>query len=397
VARQAAEKNKFILVGEYQGGAGSGISLDGYNIAKGSVTVTADGVLLKENQDYTVNYATGEVNVTNPTYTNSDIKISSENQSGLNMQRKTMMGLNLNYAFSKDFNFGATVMNLSEMPLTMKTGPGEESINNTLFGFNTNYTTQSQWLTNMADKLPLLDLTAPSQITFSAEYAQLIPGHYRSKYGGDYSYVDDFERAKMTIDLRSPYSWSLSATPQLFSEAKLQVSNGVGKPPGNIEYGKNRALLAWYYIDGLFTRKSNLTPSHIKNDDEQLSNHYVREIREEELFPNKDVRYNEASTVPVLNLAFYPKERGPYNLDALGMNSDGTLANPKDRWGGIYRKIENGSTDFEANNIETIEFWLLDPFIYDQQAKGGDLYFNLGEISEDVLKDEKFLRAFSWM
>ena len=32
---------------------------------------------------------------------------------------------------------------------------------------------------------------------------------------------------------------------------------------------------------------------------------------------------------------------------------------------------------------------MLDPFIYDRQTTGGDLYFNLGEISEDILKDEK--------
>jgi cell surface protein SprA len=271
-------------------------------------------------------------------------------------------------------------MNLSEMPLTMKTEPGQESIDNTLFGFNVNYATQSQFLTNLLDKIPLLELTEPSQITFTAEYAHLIPGHYKSKYGGNYSYIDDFEQAKQTIDLRSPYSWSLSSTPSIFDEAKKA---------NNIDYGKNRSLLAWYYIDALFTRKSTLTPNHIKNDLDQLSNHYVREIEERELFPDKDPTFGESATIPVLNLAYYPQQRGPYNLDALGMNPDGKLSNPEKRWGGITRRIESGNTDFEANNIETIEFWLLDPFIGKENARGGDLYFNLGEISEDILKDEK--------
>ncbi|MDR0864599.1 MAG: cell surface protein SprA [Candidatus Symbiothrix sp.] len=377
-ARQVAEKNRFILTGEYKGNAGREIELDGgYNIAKGSVTVTANGIRLKENIDYTMN--NGRVTIINPAYENADIQTSYENQNNFGMQRKTMMGLNLNYAFSPKFNLGATVMNLSEMPVTMKTNPGEESINNTLFGFNTNYSTQSQWLTNMVDKLPLVELSAPSQITFSAEYAQLIPGHYHSKWGGDYSYIDDFESAKRTIDLRSYYSWFLSATPSTLKGAKDVDS---------LSYGNNRALLAWYSIDPLFTRKSSQTPSHIKNDVEQLSNHYVREIREEELFPNKDIRFDEASTIPILNLAYYPKERGPYNLDR-EMNSDGTLRNPEDRWGGIFRKIESSQTDFEAENIEHIEFWLLDPFIYEPNSPGGDLYFNLGDVSEDILKDEK--------
>lgn len=380
VARQTAEKNKFILSGEYKGTNASGINLSGMNIAKGSVTVTANGVRLKENIDYTVDYASGQVTIINPLYKDAIIDTSSEDRSNFGMQRKTMMGMNLNYAVSKQFNIGATIMRLSEMPLTMKTEPGQESIANTLFGFNVNYATQSQLLTNLLDKIPLLELTAPSQITFTAEYAHLIPGHYKSKYGGNYSYIDDFEQAKQIIDLRSPYAWNLSSTPSMFEESRKV---------NNIDYGKNRSLLAWYHIDALFTRKSSLTPTHIKNDLDQLSNHYVREILESELFPDKDATFGESASLPVLNLAYYPRERGPYNLDAAGMSPDGMLREPEKRWGGITRRIESGNTDFEANNIETIEFWLLDPFIGKENARGGDLYFNVGEISEDILKDEK--------
>ena len=293
-----------------------------------------------------------------------------------------MMGLNLNYTFNPQLKIGATIMNLSEMPLMMKTNPGQESINNTLFGFNVNYVTQSQALTNFVDKLPFIELTQPSQITFNAEYAQLIPGHYKSKYGGDFSYIDDFEQAKRSNNLLPSYSWVLASTPssKLFPEANLV---------NNIDYGKNRALLAWYNIDLLFTRRSSLTPTHIKNDLDQLSNHYVREILETELFPNKDRGFMEPATIPVLNLAYYPQERGPYNLDADGMNIYGRLNQPEKRWGGIMRKIDSGMTDFEAENFETIEFWLLDPYIYNPNSTGGDLYINLGEISEDILKDEK--------
>lgn len=382
IARQTAEKNKFILQGEYKGSSTSEISLGGSNIAAGSVTVTANGVRLTENVDYIVDQASGRVTIINPIYENASIDVTSESRDNFSMQRKTMMGMNLNYAFNPNFNIGATIMNLSEMPTTMKTAPGMESVNNTLWGLNINYATQSQALTNLLDKLPLLELTAPSQITFNAEFAHLIAGHYKSKYGGDHSYIDDFESAERSIDLRSPYSWSLSSTPSLFSESKLV---------NDIEYGNNRALLAWYYIDGLFTRSSSLTPTHIKNDKEQLSNHYVREILETELFPDKDIQFNQSSTIPVLNLAYYPKERGPYNLDGDNVefvNGEIRLRNPERRWGGITRRIESGNTDFEAQNIETIEFWLLDPFIYEDNG-GGDLYINLGEISEDVLKDER--------
>jgi cell surface protein SprA len=377
VARQAAEKNKFIMTGEYKGSANQ-YSGYGNSLNSRSMIVSANGVRLREGSDYVLN--NGQVEIINPAYQNANIQQSFEDNTGFNMQRKTMMGLNLNYAINPKFNIGATVMNLSEMPLVMKTIPGQESINNTLFGFNLNYTAQSQMLTNLLDKIPLIELTQPSQITLTAEYARLVPGHYKSKYGGDYSYIDDFEAAKKTIDLRQPHNWNLSSTPSKFPESK---------ETNKLIYGKNRSLMAWYYIDALFNRESSMTPTHIKNDKDQRSNHYVRAVKEGELFPEKDPTFGLSSILPVMNVAYYPKERGPYNLDAEGMNSDGTLSNPERRWGGITRKIESGQVDFEANNIETIEFWLLDPFIYDKTSRGGDLYFNLGEVSEDILKDEK--------
>ena len=274
-------------------------------------------------------------------------------------------------------------MHMSEMPLTTKTTMGDEAIKNTLWGVNMAYKGESQWLTNMFDKLPLLNLSKPSQISFNAEFAHLIAGHYENKNTGGYSYLDDFESTQSNFDLSDPYPWQLSSvpyddgTPQLFPEAGLT---------NNIDYGKSRALLAWYTIDGLFTRKnSSLRPKYITTKD--LSNHYVRAIETRELFPQRQQSMSESNTLTVLNMAYYPQERGPYNLDADNINPDGTLQNPEKRFGGMMRKIDQ--SDFETANVEYIEFWMLDPFIYDRQTTGGDLYFNLGEISEDILKDEK--------
>lgn len=384
VARQIAEKNKFILRGEYKASSGSEIQLGASNVARGSVKVTAGGALLTENVDYTVDYTSGIVTILNENIISSgnSIQVSLENQSGINMQRKTMMGLDLNYQLSKQLTIGGTIMHMSEMPLTTKTAIGEESIKNTLWGLNTSYKGESQWLTNVFDKIPLLNLTKPSQIAFNAEFAHLIAGHYENKNTGEFSYLDDFESTQSSIDLLQPYAWNLASVPYddatlpRFPEATLV---------NNINYGKNRALLAWYSIDGLFTRQnSSLRPKHI--DKKELSNHYVRAVEKNEIF-NRQETVNESNTLQVLNLAYYPNERGPYNLDADEINPDGTLMSPEKRWGGMMRKIDQ--SDFEAANIEYIEFWMLDPFIKNETAKGGDLYFNLGEISEDILKDEK--------
>ncbi len=387
VARQYQDKNKFVLAGEYQSSSGNQIKLNAMNVPRGSVVVTAGGQTLTENSDYTVDYNMGTVTITNQSIIDAGtpVSVSLENQSTYSTQRKTLLGLDLNYAFNKDFNIGATIMHYGEKALTEKVSIGSELVKNTIWGANVSYNTKFMWLTNLLNKIPTVNATAPSTFSFQGEYAQLIPHKSKTGSNAGSSYIDDFESTQSGIDLRSPYSWFLASTPydntpgSLFPEASLS---------NNIDYGKNRSLLAWYYIDRLFTqRNSTYVPGYIKNDLDQLSNPYVREIPYTEVFPGRELNYGELSTIQTLNLSFYPKERGPYNLDAANIDSEGNLLNPEKRWGGIMRKLDN--TNFEQSNIEYIQFWLLDPFLDENldNQDGGDLYFNLGEISEDILKD----------
>jgi cell surface protein SprA len=387
VAQQFADKNKFVLTGEYQASSGSQIRLNAMNVPRGSVVVTAGGVTLTENSDYTVDYSMGIVTITNQSIIDSgqSISVSLENQSLFSLQRKTLLGLDLQYAFSKNFNIGATLLHFSEKALTEKVNIGDEVINNTIFGFNLAYNTEFMWLTNLLNKIPTVNATQPSKLNLTAEYAQLVPSQQKSGSSAGSSYVDDFEDTQITIDLRSPYSWFLASTPYdtsasaLFPEAALS---------NNVDYGKNRALLNWYTIDRMFTdRNSSLCPGYLRADLAQQSNPYVREVTTREIFPGRQINYGESSIITTLNLSYYPTERGPYNLDATNIDDEGNLLNPEKRWGGIMRKMDN--TNFEQSNIEYIQFWLLNPFLDpdNHNQDGGDLYFNLGEISEDVLKD----------
>ena len=386
VAKQFQDKNKFILEGEYQASSGATIRLNAMNVPRGSVVVTAGGVTLVENSDYTVDYNMGIVTIINQSIIDSgtNVSVSLENQSMFSMQRKTLLGLDLNYAFSKDFNVGATVMHFSEKPITEKVNIGDELINNTIWGMNMSYNTKFMWLTNVLNLIPTVNATAPSTLSVQGEFAQLIPRKKETGSNRGSSYIDDFESSQNTIDIRSPYSWFLASTPYdpsgsaLFPEASLS---------NDVRYGQNRALLAWYYVDRMFTQKnSSLAPPYIRNDLEQLSSPYVREVTTREIWPDRELNYGEASAIQTLNLSFYPTERGPYNLDATNIDENFNLLNPEKRWGGIMRKMDN--TNFESSNIEYIQFWMMDPYSVEGDTnEGGDLYFNLGEVSEDILKD----------
>lgn len=387
VARQFADKNKYSLVGEYQASNGATIRLNAMNVPRGSVVVMAGGVVLTENSDYTVDYSMGIVTITNQSIIDSgtNVSVTLENQSLFSMQRKTLLGLDAQYAFNKDFTLGATILHFSEKSLTKKVNIGDEIINNTMWGVNLSYRKDFMWLTNLLNKVPTINATAPSSFSINAEFAQLIPTKQKSGSDTGSSYIDDFEATQTGIDLRSPYSWFLASTPYdsdpsgLFPESALS---------NDIAYGKNRALLSWYYIDRSWTqRNSNTLPGYLKNDTKQMSNPYVREVYVNELFPYRELAYGEANWIQTLNLSYYPRERGPYNLDAENIDADGYLLNPERRWGGIMRKMDN--PNFEASNVEYIQFWLLDPFLDEENnnREGGDLYFNFGEISEDILKD----------
>lgn len=383
-ARQVANKNKFKLAGSYQSSYSNEISLNAANVPKGSVVVTAGGAKLQEGTQYTVDYNLGMVKIIDQSLLESGtpIRIASENNALFNFQTKTLVGSHFDYKITDKFNVGATILNLTERPLTQKVNFGNEAVSNTIWGLNTSFQTESSFLTKMVDFLPFIQTKEKSTITFDAEFAQFIPGYSKAIGKHGTVYLDDFEGSTSPIDMLNQLEWKLASTPMgqndMFPE---------GSRSNDLSYGYNRAKIAWYIIDPLFLRKTDQTPDNIRFNDMARSSHFVREIFEHELFPNKNIPQGQPTNLPVLNVAFYPREKGPYNFNTTGIDTEDHLLDPQHKWGGIMRPINN--SDFEAQNIEYIEFWLMDPFVYDSTAAGGDLYFNLGKISEDILRDGK--------
>jgi hypothetical protein len=389
-ARQMAEKNKFKIKGQYSSQSGSVIRLNATSIPQGSVKVTAGGVPLTENTDYTVDYNMGTVTIINGALIDSQtpIQVSLENNQFFGFQTKTLVGTHLDYKASDNFDIGATILHLTERPYTQKVNYGEEPISNTVWGLNTSYKSESRLLTKLIDKIPLLNTKTPSSFSFFGEFANLIPGHSKAITSAGNAYIDDFEASEIPLDLKAFNAWTISSVPQgqdqLFPEAEFN---------NNLVSGFNRAKLAWYSIDPLFLRNGSSTPEYIRQHPDEQSSHFVREIYENEIFPYKESATGIPTNITVLNLAFYPDEKGPYNYDTNpgaysgGLNSSGKLNDPKSRWGGIMREVL--TSDFETANIQYVEFWLMDPFVDNPNEAGGDLYLNLGNISEDILRDSR--------
>ena len=385
-ALDEAEKNKFQIKGRFKSSGGDGIPLGAFNVPRGSVVVTAGGRTLVEGQDYTVNYQIGRVYIIDEALKSSNIPInvSVENNAVFGQQTRRFTGVNVEHQFNENFVLGATFLNLNERPITQKANYNTEPINNTIFGINGNYSTEVPFFTRLVNKLPNIDTDAPSNLSVRGEFAYLAPG---APKGTDFNseataYVDDFEGTQGAIDLLSPQSWFLSSRPR--GLGKVYAGFG-GEDENGIQNGFDRAFLNWYTVDPIFY--SNQRPDDISDDD--VSDLYTRRVFIDEVFPEIDIAQGQTTVINTLDLVYYPTERGPYNFEP-GATDDNL--DPSDSWAGISRQIT--STDFEQANVEYIEFWLMDPFMDDNGnpvpgASPGKLFVNLGNISEDVLKDGK--------
>ncbi|MEY2646436.1 MAG: cell surface protein SprA, partial [Bacteroidota bacterium] len=379
-AQTYANLNRFVMEGQVKGSSGGAeISLNAFNVPPGSVSVRAGGQILKEGVDYMVDYGSGTVRIINPGILSSNIpvNVSFENNIGFGFQERGFRALRLDYMASKNFNFGFSSTRLSERPFFTKTNFGSDPIKNSMYGFDFNYKTELPGLTRALNKLPFYSTKAKSYLTAYGEAAFLKPGHAQQigRGGAGVVYLDDFEAARTNIDLRFPFTaWALASTPMDRFPADA-VSDSVN-------YNFSRSRLAWYTIEPTLQDK-NSGNNPVAANVADLSDPRVRQVFTNELFPQKTTNITDVQ-LPTFDISYYPKERGPYNFDYKNLDANGKLNNPSAKWGGIMRSLDQ--TDFETSVIEYVEFWVQDPFIKSPAAKG-KLILNLGNVSEDILRD----------
>jgi len=391
IASTYANLNRFVMKGQSKSsGSGGEISLNAFNVPPGSVTVTAGGRTLTENVDYTIDYVSGTVRIINDAISKSGVPVNVqfENNATFGIQQRTYLGMRWDYIFNRNFSIGGTMVRLGERPFFTKMEIGSDPIRNTMVGVDLNYNNEMPRLNKWLGYLPNYKPTGSSTISAMAEAARMIPGHAPQigKGAAGLIYVDDFEGTRASIDLRFPIvSWTLASTPKEATDRNGNIIFPESQLFDDLGYGKNRAKLAWYNIEPILQEKSN--PNNpVRGNILDLSDPRVRSVSQQEIFPQRTPDFGQNQLV-TFDMAYYPKERGPYNYDTRSIDANGRLLEPRRRWGGIMRAVDQ--TDFETANIEFIEFWMLDPFIKATNPVGGSLYFNLGNISEDILKDSR--------
>ena len=387
-------KDKYVIKGYYKSEGQNGIPLGAFNVPRGSVVVTSGGRNLVEGVDYVVDYQIGNVQIINPSLisSNAPIQVSVETNNAFSTQNRTFYGIDVQHKFSDKFAIGATFLKLSEKPFTQKAQFGSEPVNNSIAGFNLTYTTEVPKITKWTNYLPNIDTDAVSNFSIRAEGAYLFPNSPKGieLNGEATSYLDDFESTQIPLNIDSPNSWKMASMPENQTDATLDFVDA-SEPSDELKFGNERARLNWYAIDRLFYG-TNLRPDSV--DDNELSRAETRRVTFDELFPSEELDITQSNIIQTFDLAYYPNERGAYNFNT------NAIQNPEDNWGGIMRALT--TTDFQQANVEYIQFWLMKPFenysmtpaegapsVINPTDFVGELYFNLGNISEDVLRDRR--------
>lgn len=391
-AREFQHLNRFTLKGSYKSASNAEISLGTFNLPQGSVRVSAGGRQLVEGQDYEVDYNIGKIKILNDAILQSgqNVNVSFEDNALFGFNSRTMLGVRADYDLNKDVKLGATFMNLFERPLTQKVNFGDDPINNKMYGLDASISKEAPFLTKLVDKLPFYSTKEPSTIQIQAEGAVLDPGHARAinqgEGGGGIVYMDDFEGSTSGIPLTNPANgWVLASTPS--RDNQDWISYPEADSLNTVLTGVNRARMSWYIADP-FAR-----------DNADATNPYTRPLQYNDLFPNRQLTPLEQSNLRPLDVTVYPRERGPYNFDipdgypgfSTGLNSEGLLRDPQTRWAGFMRGLN--TNDFEAANIEFVEFWMLNPYMEKGDgtpvSESGEIFIDLGSINEDLMRDSR--------
>ncbi|MDX2189628.1 MAG: cell surface protein SprA [Bacteroidota bacterium] len=398
-AIQLANKNKYFLVGRYQSASSDEIQLQGLNIPPASIKVFSGSIELRQGTDYQVFPELGKLKILNPAYLQSgqDLRVTYEKTDLFQIRQRAFYGTRLDYVINKDFALGGTFLALNERPLVKRVAIGDEPVNNYIGGLDATFKRESNFITRVVDKLPFYSTKEKSSITAAAEVATLVPSvPDQVNFNNGTFYIDDFENTQVpyTLDGSPTVAWHIGSTPRGFEGAGYNERSL--KPDDQWPLHYRRAKMSWYMIDNVFFAQNQTNrPGDITSDD--MLNHYVRPINPLALFPDRDrqqIQFNQ----PTMDVAFYPNERGMYNLNP-NLNADGTLKEPKKSFGAITRAVNNFDTDFDNANYQYFEFWLMDPFAKGDKGKvldgkynknnttGGKLQFHFGSISEDFMKD----------
>lgn len=314
---------------------GSSGNVSGSNcmdISQGSEVLTLNGsTILERGVDYDVTYSTGTIYLLSPRAKDpdADIQVDYECTPFFSLETRTVAGARLDWQIpwiGTESKLGATLLYRSETVTDPRPQLDREPNLAWLWGANMTLAGEAEWMTELADRVPLVKPSGESKWRFEIEGAQ----SYHNPNTEDYALVDDFESARQEIGLpigRS--SWYQASPPK----------GTILKAGGDFPFGFSWSEDSW-------RRKGEFVWS--SNGQTALVN----------IYPNYDDGDNATSRQSVLQFRLRPNDHGYVGTS----------------WGGVMRAFTTGTADnSDAKYLEVIA-----------KGTGGVLLFDFGQISEDL-------------
>ncbi|MHB9030065.1 MAG: T9SS outer membrane translocon Sov/SprA, partial [Candidatus Latescibacterota bacterium] len=193
-------------------------------IMEGTERVTLNGKVLSRGTDYDIVYQTGEVILRNkdalsPT---AQLDISYEEENALRPMQKSLMGLRSEYEFWGNSRIGGVFLFNNESTTDKRVKLGQEPSRTMLFDTDALINVESQFLTRMVDKLPMVIADQKSTLRFEGELARSLPNMNTKGV----VYVDDFEGTQNTPVGIGRTNWTLSSAPDPATTGGLTFKRG---------------------------------------------------------------------------------------------------------------------------------------------------------------------------
>lgn len=294
----------------------------GFNVLEQSEVVRLNGRPLTRDQDYTIDYFSGTLQVIAEEARRADavIEIEYERASLFQLDKKTLLGGRLEYEFGDDDFIGLTALYFNQTTLDQRIRVGQEPIRNLVWDVNSSLTFRPNFLTSMFDALPIVETSAESKLKIEGEYAEVNPDpntfEEPNLHERGVAYIDDFEGSKRATSLGILYrTYSFASIPRRFKiEQRDSVDYKIPVSNENLMFqmDQNRLKMNWY--------------------------NPFNQVPIKDIWPERDVNTQTGTTTNVLNLRW---------------RNDNT--SPDSAWAGIMRSTVSFP---DQKKTKFIEIWL---------------------------------------
>jgi hypothetical protein len=343
------------------------LALNSFQIREGSERIYVRNTLLTAGTDYTIDYATGQVQ-----FKNADslfqggvaqVRAQFEERAAFTVAPTSIYGLSARYDLGTTGQVNFTGLFQNEQSTFNRPPLGFEPSSSFIGGLSTELRFQPTWLTRFADALPGVRTDAPSFLNISGEVAVSKPSPNR--FGQ--AYLEEFETEAGRFVSLAANAWNWGSVPSAVRGAEPYGIFGAFD-------AINAAFLTWQALPYNYNVRNN--------------RYEAVQFLPQEIDPTIRVVGQTQAAEPVLWLVLKPDTvMGLANnrpaSPSFGLPNWVRPAQNAPRWRSITQTLS--PTGIDLSRVEFLEFWVWEDGSRVAKANRTAILFDFGSVFEDAL------------